>query len=375
MIAEMSAAILAGNLPSSHSSAEGERVGEQSSARSESAADGNTIVIGAVQLKPLDGKTPYLTAVANAKQILMTSVNTTILYNKPERANDKLGNIELLDFPEFSAFGSKGVSVHCSANPAQRFEQLDGFCEDVPPAGTVIDCHGVSFDDTDLSKWGLLSSASSSSRGDSDKNDGVTGDASRATVPPYKIIACGLLRAAEEGKTIYPSASKVLQKLAVSYNTCQRNPKGFNPSAPSYYNTQVVVGAGRILAVYPKFHPFFTNCFDKPSLQLTTFNTLTSNATFGLFICFDIMFEDPKDLLVKKGIKYFSYSAAIPLVFQTVVGGFSGMNGVIVAASNMDGSSTVFVDGKSVAVNSASGCPMTVGPQPCVALASVPLRK
>ena len=330
--------------PATHSSAE---VAGSSNSGNKGAAAAATVVIGAAQLQSVSGATPYDTIAANARQILGAAVGATL---GQSTSTSPLANIELISFPEFSQFGPNSVSPLCSADPPTRFAKLDSYCEDIPKAGTVIDCSGV------------------------------TADAA-----PYKIIACGLLRSAAEHEASKPNASRVLRSLAVSYNTCQRNYKGdahgrnFTPSTPSYYNSQVVVAAGRVLAVYPKFHPFFTDCFDKPALELTTFNTISSNVTVGLFTCFDVVFPEPKDVLVRQGVQYFSFSAAIPVVFQTVAAAFSAANnGVIIAASNMDGASTVIVDGKSVAANTdnnGAGCPFFVGAEPCVALAAVPLRK
>eukprot|EP00118_Oscarella_pearsei_P026634 m.310204 g.310204 ORF g.310204 m.310204 type:complete len:479 (+) comp50177_c0_seq1:16-1452(+) len=78
------------------------------------------------------------------------------------------------------------------------------------------------------------------------------------------------------------------------------------------YNTDVVFDTdGRLLAKYHKQHLFFENEFDKPeSVNYAVFET-SFGVKFGVFTCFDILFERPTQLLVKEfGIKNIAFPTA-----------------------------------------------------------------
>ena len=99
-------------------------------------------------------------------------------------------------------------------------------------------------------------------------------------------------------------------QVFVSVNLCE------TVAGEGNYNLQAVVdGTGRLVAKYHKTHPYFTTCFVTPStVPVVTFN-LSSTVTVGIFTCFDILFSQPVDSLLAKGIRVFSYSASIPKVF------------------------------------------------------------
>jgi len=157
---------------------------------------------------------------------------------------------------------------------------------------------------------------------------GQSVDCSASTWAPLQHVAC-----------------KAPQNVTVSYNTVEQ-------SGASVYNTQVIVRNKAVIALYRKYHPFYTKCFAKPSLELVTFEV--KGLTFGVFTCYDILFPDPKDDLVKKGIRYFSYSSAIPLIGQITVDLFSGLNHVTVVSANNDlGMGGVAVNGTFVSQCSA----------------------
>ena len=137
----------------------------------------------------------------------------------------------------------------------------------------------------------------------------------------------------------------------ISYNTVEKD-------GSNYYNTQVVTFNYTIVARYRKYNVFYKNCFDSPSLELVTFN-VSSSYRFGIFTCYDILFSTPKEDLVKMGVKYFSYSSAIPVVGHDAVAIFSVLNNVTVVSANFDaGEGGVVVDGKFVAScpSSLSSC-------------------
>lgn len=211
---------------------------------------------------------------------------------------------DLLVFPEFELYGNFDLGSDCKPRGA-----VAPLCEPVPSAGQWVNCN-----------------------------------ASNATASPLAIIACN-----------------APPKLTISYNGCETFVNG---STTHYYNTQVIVRDGLVIAKYRKYHVYDTECFDYPALELVTFDVL--GVTFGVFTCFDIVFPDPKEDLVKRGVKYFSYSSAIPLVARDAVKIFSYLNGVNVVSSNLQlGLSSVIVKGKAV-----SECTSSTE-LPCVAIADI----
>ncbi|CUG89448.1 Hypothetical protein, putative [Bodo saltans] len=139
-------------------------------------------------------------------------------------------------------------------------------------------------------------------------------------------------------------AAKVLH---VSYNTVEN-------AAGIFFNTQVVVHNGVIVASYRKYNVFYKNCFASPQLELITF--VVQNTTFGIFTCYDILFEHPKMDLVRAGVKYFSYSSAIPLIGADAVSLFGAENGVNVVSSNANtGQSSIVDHGLTIAQAPSGG--------------------
>ena len=142
--------------------------------------------------------------------------------------------------------------------------------------------------------------------------------------------------------------SSAARTVFISYNTVEAGANG------TFFNTQVVVNNGVLIARYRKLNVFYKDCFNTPTQELVTF--VVQNTTFGIFTCFDILFDHPKMDLVHAGVKYFSYSSAIPLVGAEVVRIFSALNHVDVVSSNADpGQSEVVVAGSAVAKAPSSG--------------------
>jgi hypothetical protein len=136
--------------------------------------------------------------------------------------------------------------------------------------------------------------------------------------------------------------------MAVSINVCELARNG------SLYNTQMLLRGGKVAGVYRKYHPFFTNCFSKPALELVTFDV--QGARFGVFTCFDIVFNDPKMDLVKMGVKLFSYSMAMPTLGSDAVKLFSWTSQVSLVYSNADAGQTSIIVNGAVKSNT---CPST----------------
>lgn len=75
------------------------------------------------------------------------------------------------------------------------------------------------------------------------------------------------------------------------------------------YNTQVAFDSdGRLLQKYHKTHLYYEPEFDTPVNQPPKSFKTSFGVTFGMGICFDIIFEEPMMSLVRAGIKDFVYS-------------------------------------------------------------------
>jgi predicted amidohydrolase len=141
--------------------------------------------------------------------------------------------------------------------------------------------------------------------------------------------------------------STAAKSLVVSYNTVEND-------AGTFYNTQAIVHNGVLLARYRKYNVFYKSCFASPQLELVTFSV--TNVTFGVFTCYDILFDHPKMDLVKQGVKYFSYSSAIPIIGADAVSLFAAENAVnVVSSNNAAGQSTIVDHGLTIARAPASG--------------------
>lgn len=261
----------------------------QSIASVSSSSSSSSITVAATQFYPT---TTGANAISNIQQTAMRAVQ--FVFQTLSRQNYDL---DLQVFPEFlflGALGDLGATGVCSGDGTNSSGQLREYCFPVPDTNTPLLCN--------------LNSIYTNS--------------------PANLVGCPLANST----------------LTVSINVCELMQNG------TLYNTQVVLNGGRVVAKYRKFHPFFESCFKKPNLELVTFTVKNDNFKFGIFTCFDILFKDPKMDLVAMGIKYFSYSVAIPIVGIEAVKLFSWENGVTVVNSNADGGqSGVVVKGTTVA--------------------------
>ena len=116
--------------------------------------------------------------------------------------------------------------------------------------------------------------------------------------------------------------------------------------------------------VYRKFHPFWLTCFATPDLvydniEIASRSDPSHSVKLGCFTCYDIVFSEPKDGLVKRGVKLFSYSSAIPLIGVAAVKLFSWLsNSTVVSSNNILGESGIFASGTVLSsCGSASSSP------------------
>lgn len=147
-------------------------------------------------------------------------------------------------------------------------------------------------------------------------------------------------------------------------NICEKVPGAASPrfkDGQLLYNTEVAISAaGEVLAVFHKNHPAEVLTFDKPPTEVVTFTAPTiPGVTFGLIVCFDLLWDSPQDQLLELGATHFPYSVAIntlkpnelsKLYFEN----WSRRKGAVLLASNLgDTGSGVFQEGRGA--TSATG--------------------
>jgi predicted amidohydrolase len=130
-------------------------------------------------------------------------------------------------------------------------------------------------------------------------------------------------------------------RLHASINLCERAING------NGFNTQLVLAAdGAVAAVYRKMHPWMQGCFLPGPLHLVSFPLPPLGTPIGIFTCKDILYATPGPALAQAGVRFFAYSAAIPIVGGAAEGAWSKLYNATMMASNADGDqSGVFVRG------------------------------
>ncbi|UPR02886.1 carbon-nitrogen hydrolase [Chloropicon primus] len=137
------------------------------------------------------------------------------------------------------------------------------------------------------------------------------------------------------------------------------------------FNTDVAFDrSGALVAKYWKWHTFgLDSLIDEPDAKERSPSSFETDfgVTFGLFICFDIEFENPTQVLLDRGVSHFAYSSAWvnnpPFGFATEIQqGWSRATGAALLAANIGtdpsrSGSGIFFEGKELAsdfdVNSA----------------------
>jgi len=112
------------------------------------------------------------------------------------------------------------------------------------------------------------------------------------------------------------------------------------PSDNHYqYNTDVVFNKnGEIATIYPKSHewPGLQSTYDQvPAPSQVTYKS-SFGVEFGIFICFDIMWEDPPKVLRSRGIEHFLYAVQQGDVGEkTIIEPWSKNNEAVVLSANL----------------------------------------
>jgi predicted amidohydrolase len=228
--------------------------------------------------------------------------------------------LDVLTFPEFALMGvnySFTASGFCDAASPMN-GGLAAYCFTVPATGATLDCNS-----TDVNN-------------------------------PLIRVACS-------------ANSSMYSNVLLSINVCEKTTRTYDQEVDEaaadtvrFYNTQVFIRSGVVVSIYRKSHPFYGSCFSTPKVQYDIMN-VTSNAggshseALGVFTCFDIMFSQPKEGLLKRGVRLFSYSSAIPLVGSTVVKLFSWTsNSTVISSNNAMGETGIFSRGSTLAKCSKS---------------------
>ncbi|XP_045478685.1 vanin-like protein 1 [Harmonia axyridis] len=123
--------------------------------------------------------------------------------------------------------------------------------------------------------------------------------------PEDKIIPCS------SSRKQYSSFFKLLSCTAQKYRTyliINLKEKDDSNGSMEFYNTNVVFNReGEVIARYRKYNLYLEPDTNKPKKpELVTFKT-DFGETFGIFTCFDIIFESPGIELVRKGVKNFIF--------------------------------------------------------------------
>lgn len=118
--------------------------------------------------------------------------------------------------------------------------------------------------------------------------------------------------------TVYcddPKADAVLRKISCAARKAKKyvvinlyvNVKDDDFSTHLYNMAIVFDRKGSVIAKYRKYHLFGEPGVERPKTpDLTTFTT-DFGVTFGVAICFDLMFANPMETLIKNGVKNFVY--------------------------------------------------------------------
>jgi predicted amidohydrolase len=104
---------------------------------------------------------------------------------------------------------------------------------------------------------------------------------------------------------------------------------------------------GKYITHYHKSHIFFKCIFSKPDeIKTVTFHSF--GLEFGLIICFDLFWKNPKVNLLKKGIKHYPYCYAMRCAGRIVARFWSWCHKIVLIGANLGKYAGIFQKGKEV---------------------------
>lgn len=139
------------------------------------------------------------------------------------------------------------------------------------------------------------------------------------------------------------------------------------PSDNHYqYNTDILFDEqGVLVAKYHKSHewPTFLGVYDQPAEPSEVSYLSNFGVEFGLFICFDIVFEDPPKVLRSRGISHFLYAVAQGKIgLETLITDWSKQQSATVLAANLGAGVTGDCSGILVNGTQLGGGKYSLGP-------------
>lgn len=138
--------------------------------------------------------------------------------------------------------------------------------------------------------------------------------------------------ARENGISVLVNTIEAIPCSADSDNSC--------PDDGQYlYNTDIVYDeTGAFVAKYHKSHewPGLKPPYDQPAQPSQVTYNSTFGVEFGIFTCFDIMWQNPPVELVKQGLKHFLYPVMQGEIGEkTLISGWSRRHDVTILSSNL----------------------------------------
>jgi len=148
------------------------------------------------------------------------------------------------------------------------------------------------------------------------------------------------------------NASMVISVNMCDLQPCNSSTQGCPADKRFMWNAEVIFNEqGEIVANYAKTHVWYILTFNAPKVpDIVTYNA-SFGVQFGIFTCFDIMFESPAVELVKMGVKHFIYSVAQGAIGEALlIAPWAKLHNVTLNAANLGvGSSGVFIGGTEAA--------------------------
>ncbi|XP_031620024.1 vanin-like protein 2 [Contarinia nasturtii] len=236
------------------------------------------------------GKTPISTPIQKTQKILSNPAKgTSTGYRKQSTGYHKSSDpllqktiLSTLTKPKAPTYKAAVVEV----NPVARGDTIEGVAKVTKQVVDIIESKDLNGVDIVVLPEGILNTANT------------------AIPLPNSTLYCD-----------DPNADAVLRKLSCAAQKAKKyvvinlyaNEKDEHFSTHLYNMAIVFDRQGTVIAKYRKYHLFGERGVERPKVpDLTTFTT-DFGVTFGVAICFDLMFANPMETLIAHGIKNFVY--------------------------------------------------------------------